>query len=236
MDALELIASPTVWTSLANIMLVNVVLSGDNAIVIALAAHALPAKQQKPAIFFGSAAAIVMRAVLTVFALELLVLPYLKIVGGILLFYIAVKLIADQHQTSSVASHATIGSAVRTILLADLVMSLDNVLGVAAAAKGNVLLLIIGLALSVPLIVYGSTFVLNIMRKFPITIMLGAALLGYLGGEMFFSDTAIQTWVQTNLPNHELAIPATDLHLSVPGVISAFAAVLLGSWRSKRKI
>lgn len=233
---MELITSPSIWTALVNIVLVNVVLSGDNAVVIALAAHALPPKQQRSAIVLGSAAAIVMRTVLTIFALKLLVLPYLKIVGGILLFYIAVKLIAFQHRTASVADSATIGAAVRAILLADLVMSIDNVLGVAAAAKGNVILLMIGLALSIPLIVFGSTLVLKIMKRFPIFIMLGAALLGYLGGEMLFSDSAIQVWVQTNLPNHDLAIHAPDLYLSVPGVISAIVATLSGVWFSKREI
>jgi YjbE family integral membrane protein len=236
MEAMELIASSGAWIALADIMLVNIVLSGDNAVVIALAAHSLPLKQQKPAIILGSVVAVFMRAILTIFALKLLVLPYLKIAGGILLFYIAVKLMLHQHKTSGVASYPTLGTAVRTILLADLVMSLDNVLGVAAAAKGNVMLLLAGLAMSVPLIAFGSTLVLKVMMKYPIVILLGTALLGYLGGEMLFSDTAIRIWVQTNLPNSDPAIGSTELHMSMPGVISALAAVLLGSWFAKRKM
>jgi YjbE family integral membrane protein len=234
---MELITSPSGWISLANIMLVNLVLSGDNAVVIALAAHALPSKQQKNAIIFGSAAAIFMRAILTIFALQLLILPYLKIIGGILLFYIAASLMSHQQQkTGSVASQPTLGSAIRTILLADLIMSLDNVLGVAAAAKGNIMLLIAGLALSIPLIAFGSTLVLKTLTKFPVITVLGAALLGYLGGEMLFSDTAIQLWAQANLPNRDLAIPGSDMRLSVPGAISALAATLVGAWRTKRRI
>lgn len=234
MGILELIGSANFWTSLANIMLVNIVLSGDNAVVIALAAHALPAGQQRPAIIFGSAAAIIMRAILTIFAIALLNLSYLKIVGGILLFYIAVKLMAHQHKTSDVDAATTIWAAVRTILLADLVMSLDNVLGVAAASHGNLPLLIAGLALSVPMIVFGSTFVLKIMQRFPIVVMLGAALLGYLGGEMFVSDPAFHEWGIFTLSNEHFTFNGSEIGISMPGALSAVAATVLGIWRSRR--
>jgi len=235
MNVIELFSSPTIWTSLINIMLVNIVLSGDNAVVIALAAHALPAKQQRAAIVFGSAAAIAMRTILTIFAIKLLVLPYLKIIGGILLFYIAVKLMAHQHRTGNVDTGATVGAAIRTILLADLVMSLDNVLGVAAASRGNLLLLVAGLVLSVPLIVFGSTFVLKIMKKFPIFIVLGAALLGYLGGEMFISDVAIHTWVSENLPNEQFSLIGNAIRVSISGAICAIGAAGIGAWRAKKE-
>lgn len=230
-----MIVSPGLWSSLVNIMVVNVLLSGDNAVVIALAAHGLPQKQQRPAILFGSAAAIVMRTVLTIFALKLLDLPFLKLVGGVLLVAIAIKLMAHQHGGANVASRSTVAGAVKTILLADLVMSLDNVLGVAAAAKGNIALLIVGLVLSVPLIVFGSTLVLQIMKKFPLLLVLGAALLGYLGGEMLISDSAIQGWVQTYLPSHQVAVGLSDFHVSLPGVVGAIAAVVLGAWRTKTR-
>jgi YjbE family integral membrane protein len=216
-------------------MLVNLVLSGDNAVVIALAAHALPPKQQKQAIVLGSAAAILMRILLTVFALKLLTLPGLKIIGGIFLFYIAVKLIAHPRRPGHVAPHATIGGAVKTILIADMVMSLDNVLGVAAAAKGNLALLAAGLALSIPLIVFGSGFVLKLMRRFPGIVMLGAALLGYLGGDMLFADAALRTWTQAWLPGRDLALGTTDFALSLPGLAAALAVMLLGAWRAKRR-
>lgn len=232
---IELVGSSAFWVSLANIMMVNVVLSGDNAVVIALAAHALPAKQQRPAILFGSVAAIVMRTILTIFAIKLLTLPYLKIVGGILLFYIAVKLIAHPHKTDNVGGAATIGAAIRTILLADLVMSLDNVLGVAAASHGNLVLLVAGLVLSVPMIVFGSTFVLRIMQKFPVVIVLGAALLGYLGGEMLVSDPAMHEWGPAVLSNDQFPIYGSTIQLSISGAMSAIAAALLGTWLARRK-
>lgn len=231
---MEWIWSPGVWNSLADIVVVNLLLSGDNAIVIAVAAHALPAKQQRPAILLGGGIAILMRIALTIFALKLLALPYLKIVGGILLFCIAVKLTMHQNNTKDIRSHSTLGGAVRTILVADLIMSLDNVLGVAAAAKGNVFLLTVGLFLSVPLIVFGSTVALKLMKKYPLLLAVGAALLAYLGGEMLCADTAIQNWVQVNLPNRELSLGATELRLSLPGIGSALAALLIGRFTGKR--
>lgn len=230
----DLIASPTWWASLGNIVLVNIVLSGDNAVVIALAAHALPARQQRSAIVFGSAAAIAMRTILTIFAIALLTLPYLKAIGGILLFFIAVKLILHRQTTAHQGSGATIGAAIRTILLADLVMSLDNVLGVAAASHGDLPLLVVGLVLSVPLIVFGSTFVLKIMQKFPIVVLAGAALLAYLGGEMLVSDPALEGWRLTVHANDQLALLGNDMKVSISGTIGAFAVVLLGAWRAKR--
>ncbi len=230
----DLIVSPTWWASLGNIILVNIVLSGDNAVVIALAAHALPARQQRSAIVFGSAAAIAMRTILTIFAIALLTLPYLKVVGGILLFFIAVKLISHRQTTAHQGSGATIGAAIRTILMADLVMSLDNVLGVAAASHGDLPLLIVGLVLSVPLIVFGSTFVLKIMQKFPIVVVAGAALLAYLGGEMLASDPALEGWRLMAHGSDQLALLGNDMKISISGTIGAIAVVLLGVWRAKR--
>jgi len=148
------LASPEFWIALLQIIGVNIVLSGDNAVVIALAARGLPAGQQKRAVAWGSGAAVVMRIVLTIVAVELLRMPYLKLVGAVLLLWIAVKLLipgkeSEGHGTAS----SSLASAVRTILLADLVMSLDNVIAVAAAAKGSTVLLILGLAISIPLVV-----------------------------------------------------------------------------------
>jgi YjbE family integral membrane protein len=225
---MEHLTSPIFWAALGNIILVNIVLSGDNAVVIALAARSLPPRQQKKAIFFGSAAAIVMRIVLTIFALQLLTLPYLKIVGAFLLLYIGIQLLSDNEEEGEVKEHATLGAAIKTILIADLVMSLDNVLGVAAAAKGNITLLVLGLAISIPLIIFGSTIILKLMERFPIIITFGAALLGYLAGEMLFSDTAIAPWIEANLPHHEI------LHLSIPGIIGAVIVVVVGNWMAKR--
>ena len=180
------------WAALGSIVLANIVLSGDNAVVIAMAARSLPAHQQRRAIFWGSAAAIVMRIILTLLAVEMLKWPGLKIVGALLLLYIGITLLSEEGGGDD-GHHmiGTLAAAIRTILVADLVMSLDNVLAVAAAAKGNTPLLVIGLAASVPLIIFGSTLLLKVMDRFPIIITLGAALLGFLAGEMMFTDPAV---------------------------------------------
>jgi YjbE family integral membrane protein len=225
---MEYLTSPAFWAALGNIILVNIVLSGDNAVVIALAARSLPPKQQRSAIIYGSAAAIVMRIILTIFALQLLTLPYLKIVGAFLLVYIGVQLLADSDEEGEIKEHSTLGAAIKTILIADLVMSLDNVLGVAAAAKGNVTLLVLGLAISIPLIIFGSAIVLKLMERFPLIITFGAGLLGYLAGEMLFSDTALVPWITANIPHHEF------LHLSIPGLAGAAIVIALGHWLGRR--
>jgi len=186
------LTSAAFWAALGSIILANIVLSGDNAVVIALAARSLPAQQQRKAIFWGSGAAIVMRIVLTLIAVEMLRWPYLKIVGGLLLLYIGVSLLVEDENGDGTESRAGgLLSAIRTILVADLVMSLDNVLAVAAAAKGDTPLLVIGLAISIPLIIFGSTLLLKVMERLPIIITLGAALLGFLAGEMIFTDPAV---------------------------------------------
>jgi YjbE family integral membrane protein len=186
--------SAAFWAALGSIIWVNILLSGDNAVVIALAARALPPHQQKKAIFFGSAAAIVMRIVLTLIAVEMLKWPWLKIVGGVLLVYIGVSLLleeGDSEEGDGHGSNPSLVAAIRTILVADLVMSLDNVLAVAAAAKGDTVLLVAGLAISIPLIIFGSTLLLKVMERFPIIITAGAALLGWLAGEMILTDPAV---------------------------------------------
>ena len=178
-----------------SIIWVNILLSGDNAVVIALAARSLPPQHQKKAIFWGSAAAIVMRIALTVIALEMLKWPFLKIVGGLLLLYIGVSLLLEDDDgdgdQGKAAGSASVAVAIRTILIADLVMSLDNVIAVAAAAKGNIPLLVIGLGVSIPLIIFGSTLLLKVMERYPLIVTAGAALLGFLAGEMLLTDPAV---------------------------------------------
>lgn len=230
---MDVISTAAFWAALGNIILINIVLSGDNAVVIALAAKSLPPKQKKLAVIWGSAAAIILRIVLTIFALQLLTLPYLKLIGGVLLFYIGVQLLAEDGGEENIEGSSNLWSAIKTILIADLVMSLDNVLGVAAAANGHIGLLIIGLAISVPLIVFGSTLVLKLMEKFPIIITLGAALLGYLAGEMLFSDTAVVPWIEANVPHHELNLFG-NTHLSIPGLVLAIGVVVVGTYLGKR--
>jgi YjbE family integral membrane protein len=234
MNAIELASTPGIWASLINIMLVNVVLSGDNAVVIALAAHALPQKQQRTAIVFGSVAAIGMRTILTIFAISLMTLPYVKFLGGVLLIYIAVKLLLHPHKTDDVKSAMTIGAAIKTILLADLVMSLDNVLGVAAASHGNLLLLAVGLALSIPIIVFGSTVVLKILLKFPVVTIFGAALLAYLGGEMLISDPLLAVCLKSIRLEDQIGIAGNAIQLSISGTICALIVLLIGVWRANK--
>ena len=217
--------SATFWAALGSIILANIVLSGDNAVVIALAARALPPHQQKKAIFWGSAAAIVMRIVLTLIAVEMLKWPYLKIIGALLLLYIGISLLSDESGDDD--GHAQVGSmsaAIRTILVADLVMSLDNVLAVAAAAKGNTPLLVIGLAVSIPLIIFGSTLLLKVMERFPIIITLGAALLGFLAGEMMFSDPAVVE--RFGELSHNI--------VNAAGAVGAVLVVAVGLWMQRR--
>lgn len=208
------------WVALGSIIFTNILLSGDNAVVIALASRNLPPKQQKLAIFWGSAAAIVMRIVLTVTAVQLLSMPYLKMIGAILLVYIGVQLMADSDDEGDMQGHASIWGAIKTILIADLVMSLDNVVAVAAAAqKGpeetRLLLLLVGLGLSIPLIIFGSTLLLKVMERFPIIIVLGAALLGLLAGEMMVQDPAIKDILESTIPHSHTVLPIVGIAVVV---------------------
>jgi YjbE family integral membrane protein len=161
------------WITLGQIIMINIVLSGDNAVVIALASRSLPPAQQKKAIFLGSFGAIILRVILTFFAVLLLGLPYLKIVGAALLGWIGIKMLLPDDGEEEIDASTQLWAAVKTIIVADLIMSLDNVLGVAAAAKGSLLLLIIGLGISIPIIIYGSTLVLKMMTRWPIIITAG---------------------------------------------------------------
>jgi YjbE family integral membrane protein len=194
------------------IIWINIILSGDNAVVIALAARSLPPDQQKKAIFWGSAAAVILRIVLTVVAVKLLALSYLQIIGGVLLLWIGVQLLSSDEDGED--GHKTSGglmAAVRTILIADLVMSLDNVIAVAAAAKGSTTLLVIGLAISIPLVIFGSTLMIKLMDRFPIIVTLGAALIGWVGGETIVNDLALKDVVTSFPALHYLAAAAGAL-------------------------
>ena len=213
------------WAAVGAITLANIVLSGDNAVVIAMAARSLPPSQQRRAIFWGSAAAVVMRIALTLVAVEMLKWPYLKIVGALLLLGIGISLLREAAVDER--GHREIGTlaaAIRTILVADVVMSLDNVLAVAAAANGSVPLLVIGLLVSVPLIVFGSTLLLRVLDRFPVIIVLGAALLGFLAGEMMLTDPAVLAATGAIAP---AAVKAA-------GVLGALIVVAVGLWMRRR--
>ncbi|MGB8856761.1 MAG: TerC family protein [Burkholderiales bacterium] len=200
----EFISNPQNWVALMQIIGIDLLLGGDNAVVIALACRGLPQHQQKKAILFGAAAAILIRSLLTVFALYLLGIPYLKIVGSILLVWIGIKLMLpdDGHtgEDGKITSGGSLAGAIKTIIIADVVMSLDNVLAVAAAAHGSMVLIVIGLLISIPIVIYGSTLVLKLMDRYPILITVGAALLGFVAGQMLFTDPAIKDWTAQSLP------------------------------------
>lgn len=217
------LSSPEFWVALSQIILINIVLSGDNAVVIALACRSLPPQQQKNAIIFGSVGAIVLRIILTFFAVYLLTLPYLKLVGAALLLWIGVGLLKGDDGEEDMQANASLAAAIKTIIIADLVMSLDNVIGVAAAAKGNVPLLVFGLVISIPLIVFGSKVILALMGRFPVIITLGAGLLGWVAGEMFLTDPALHDWVEQRHYLHNV-LPA----------LGAVLVVALGKYLASR--
>ena len=218
--------SPLVWSAFGSILLANIVLSGDNAVVIAMAARTLKPEQRNKAIFWGSAAAIIMRIVLTIVAIQLLTLPYLKIIGAVLLVYIGVDLLKGEDEDDGEGKEINgMAAAIRTILIADLVMSLDNVLAVAAAAKGNLPLLVLGLLISIPLIVFGATLLTKVMERFPIIITIGAALLGFWAGEMLLTDPAVTTRFGA----------ISEQTVTFGGVLGAVLVVALGTYLTKRQ-
>ncbi len=225
---MEMLSDPLFWAALGQITLINIVLSGDNAVVIALAARSLPAHQQKQAIMWGAGAAVVMRIILTIIAVELLKWPYLKIIGAVLLFWIAIKLLVPEHDDENVESSDNLMKAIKTILIADLVMSLDNVIGVAAAAKGNITLLIIGLAISIPLVIFGATLLMKVMERWPVIITIGAGLLGWVAGEMLVTDPFWVDWINANLS--WLHVHIGKLEFSWVQVIGAAFVVLFGKY------
>jgi YjbE family integral membrane protein len=192
-------ASLEFWLAVGQIVLIDILLGGDNAVVIALACRNLPERQRRTGIVWGVLGAVGLRTTLTLFAVALLTIPYLKIAGGLLLFWIGVRLVLpDNGGEQEVAASASLWAAVKTIIVADFVMSLDNVVAVAAAAKDEPMLIGFGLLVSIPIIVWCSQLVLRLMERFPIVITLGGALLGYIAGDMMTRDPAIAAWVAEN--------------------------------------
>ena len=190
-------ASPTFWVSLLQIIWIDLLLSGDNAVVIALACRSLPEKQRKWGILLGAGAAVGLRILFALAVSYLLGIPFLKVVGGLLLLWIAVKLITDNEgEAHDVAASDSLWKAVRTIAIADAVMSLDNVVAIAAASRGHPELFIFGLLLTIPLIIFGSQLVLALLTRFPLLIWAGAALLGWIAGEMLVGDVMSLQYLQ----------------------------------------
>ena len=189
--------SPAFWIAAFQIIVINILLSGDNAVVIALACRNLPPTQQRWGVIWGAVGAIVLRIILTFFAVTLLTLPWLKLIGGVLLVWIGVKLIADEEDDGhEVKASDKLLAAVWTIIVADLVMSIDNVLGVAAAAKGSLFLLIFGLVISIPIVIAGSQIIMRLVERFPLLVVAGGGLLGYVAAEMMIEDPVVVDWVK----------------------------------------
>jgi YjbE family integral membrane protein len=224
---LEMLVSTQFWVDVFKIIVIDLLLSGDNAVVIALACRNLPLEQRKKGIFYGVVGAIVLRVVLTFFAVSLFSLPYLKLIGALLLIWIGIKLIQpeeEEHGAGNIKADTHLWGAVKTIIIADFVMSLDNVLGVAGAAHGNATLLIFGLLVSIPLIAWSSQLVLKLIDRFPFIIYAGGALLGYVAGEMLVGETLFQPLLEAQHVLHWL-IPA----------VCAILVLVAGKWLAVRK-
>jgi YjbE family integral membrane protein len=236
---LEELATQLFWINLLKIIGVNIILSGDNAVVIALAARSLPAKQQKAAVLWGSGAAVVMRIILTIFAVALLTLPWLKLVGSLLLFWIGIKLLIPEDGGEDVDASDNLIAAIKTILIADLVMSIDNVIAVAAAAGGSLTLLILGLAISIPLVIFGSTLLLHLMERWPVIISIGGGLLGFVAGEMLVTDPALTGWlsgagVQFEADGTHPKVGGVSLEI-IAGIVGAVIVIAAGTLLARRK-
>lgn len=192
---------------LIKIIFINIILSGDNAVVIALACRNLPAEKQKKAVFWGSCGAILLRVVLTFVAVWLLQIPYVQVIGGLLLLWIAIKLLKGEEGEEELKGGQSMAEAIKTIVIADLIMSLDNVVAVAGAAGGNLLLIILGLAISIPLIIWCSQLLMRLMSRFPILVLLGSAILGYTAGEMILNDKGVGSLIESHFPLGHYIIP-----------------------------
>ncbi|OJY38176.1 MAG: hypothetical protein BGP06_17305 [Rhizobiales bacterium 65-9] len=199
------------WATIAKVLeigWINILLSGDNAVVIALACRALPVGQRKMGVLLGAGVAVVLRIAFAFIVATLMGLPFLRIVGALLLLWIAVKLVTDDAGEAEVAAHDSLWKAVQTIAIADAVMSLDNVIAVAAVAKGDYWLFIFGLALSIPIVVLGAQLIMSLLTRFPILVWAGAALLGWVAGEMIFGDPMLLDWMQARWPQSIHLVPA----------------------------
>jgi len=223
----EAALEPAFWVSVLQIIAIDILLGGDNAIVIALACRRLPEQQRKQGIFWGVVGAIVLRVILIFFALQLLAIPFLKIVGGALLVWIGVKLMQpeeeDGHGNIDGSTHLL--GAIRTIIIADAVMSLDNVIAVAAAAKGDLTLVVFGILVSIPIVVWGSKFVLKLMDRLPVVITLGGALLGWIAGDMLLGDAVVKPYLEGQ-PGWLKYVASTA---------GALLVVAVGTWLARRK-
>ena len=192
---------------LGKILVVDLVLSGDNAVVIAMASKNLPEKQRKQAVWWGTMGAVILRCILTCTAVFLLGIPFIQAVGSALLLWIALKLLLEQEQQMDVNEAFGVWSCIQIILIADFVMSLDNVLGIAALANGDLALIVIGLSISIPIVVWGSGIITQLLRRFPQLLFVGSAILAFTAGEMLLRDPKVGGWLSTHLQHSSTVIP-----------------------------
>lgn len=209
--------SPEFWIAVLQIIAIDILLGGDNAVVIALACRKLPPRQRKLGIFWGVFGAIALRVILIFFALTLLKIPFLKLVGAALLLWIGIKLVLPDREEGGheIDASTSLMGAIKTIIVADAVMSLDNVIAIAAASKDSMALVIFGLVVSIPIIVFGSQLVLKLMDRFPIVILGGGALLGWIAGDMAVSDVAIKDWVEQNMAGYQWMVAVAGAALVI---------------------
>jgi len=223
---IEMLSSPDTWVALFQICVINILLSGDNAVVIALACRDLPKKQAKQAFAIGAVGVIILMTGLTAFAAYLMSLPYLEIIGSVLLLWIGIKLLApgeEEKGEGKVATH--FWHAVKIIIIADIVMSLDNVLAMAGVAKGHLGMLFVGMVITIPLVLFGSALIMKLMERFPVFITFGAGLLGWVAGEMAIADPSIKDAIDARFHYMEWVAP----------IVGAIAVVLAGRMLAQRK-
>ena len=236
------LSSAVFWAALWKIIIANIILSGDNAVVIAMACHNLSDKYRRPAIIFGSAGAIVLRIIFCAVIGLLLAIPYLKLVGGALLFWIGIKLVVQEEEGADIKAHDNIWAAVWTIIVADAVMSLDNAIAIAAAARGDFTLIVIGLVISIPIIIVGATLISKVLDRFPWLGLVGAGLIGWIAGEVMAGDGrfdevdasgklvevvrpgTVAAWLDATIPHAEV----------VCGALGAGLVIVVGLYLSRR--
>lgn len=215
------------------IIWINILLSGDNAILIALACRQLPVKQRRWGVFLGALGGVVLRVLFTLLIVQMMGIPYLKAFGSLLLLIVAVKLLIDETEPSDVKARPNLMGAVMSIIMADAVMSLDNVLAIAAAAHGSTALIVFGLALSVPIVMFGAGFLLQVLERFPVLVWAGAGLLGWVAGDMAAADPAVLERI------HGVDHGSLERTLSIAGaaivLAVAFAVQVYRQWREDQR-
>ena len=227
---------PAFWLAVGKIIWINVLLSGDNALVIALACRGLHPRQRLWGMIIGAGIAVILLIVFTGIVATLMVLPYLKLAGGLALLAIAAKLLVPEDENDEIAAGTTLWHAVRIVVIADIIMSLDNVIAVAAAANGELSLLVLGLAISIPMIIAGAALIMMVLDRFPIFVWLGATLLGWIAGDVIETDPAIHPFLQRLLEGQiafnldaTSAIFGVSPHFSLDGDLDGYISSVLGA-------